>query len=104
MVKSRLFPLAFGAVAIATPAAANHPFHLDEPFPSRGACEAQTQSLSNDDDWLLDTFPNVFSSHGEVRSFLNRAFTCDRDSSDGQWYITDHREEVLSSDWYLRRQ
>ena len=47
---SKLFKtLAFGAVLVASPAAANHIFHLDEPFASRGACEAETASLSNDD-------------------------------------------------------
>ncbi len=92
------------AITVAGPALAHHPEHLDFPFPTRGACEAETQALSNDDDWLLESFPGVFSSAGEVRSFLNRAFSCDVHESDGQWYITDHRSEVLNSDWYLRRQ
>jgi hypothetical protein len=42
-------------------------------------------------------------SKGEVRSFLNRAFTCEQSGSDGQWYITDHRQEVLDSEWMQRR-
>ena len=97
-----LAPFVFGALLTAAPAAANHPLHLDDPFPSRGACDAERQSLSNDDDFLIDIFPDLFSTHGEVRSFLNRAFTCElRD--DGNWYITDHREEVLDSDWFKRR-
>lgn len=99
-----LIPLAIGMLALAGPASANHIFHLDTPHPTRGACEAEMQSLSNDDDFLLEVFPDLFSSHGEVRSFLNRAFTCERSPNDGQWYITDHREEVLASDWFLRRQ
>jgi hypothetical protein len=102
---SKLFKtLAFGAILVASPAAANHIFHLDEPFASRGACEAETASLSNDDDFLLDAFPDLFSSHGEVRSFLNKAFSCELNPADGQWYITDHRLEVLGSDWFQRRQ
>ena len=96
------FPIAFGALLIAAPAAANHVFHLEDPFASRGACEAERQQLSNDDDFLIDVFPDLFSSEGEVRSFLNRAFPCElRD--DGNWYITDHRIEVLDSDWFKRR-
>ena len=89
------------AVAAASPAFAHHVDYLDVPFPTRGACEAQTNALSNDDDWLLDAFPDIFSSEGEVRSFLNRAFTCEL--TDGQYYITDHRLEVLGSDWFQRR-
>lgn len=104
MVKSLFVALALGAFSFATPAAANHILHLDDPFSSRGACEAARQSLSNDDDFLLDAFPNLFSSHGEVRSFLNKAFTCERSTSDDQWYITDHRSEVLASDWFQHRQ
>jgi len=94
--------IAVAAVAMASPAAADHVFHLDIPFASRGACEAERNSLSNDDDFLLDAFPDVFSSAGEVRSFLSRAFTCEV-RPDGQWYITDHRVEVLDSDWFQRR-
>ena len=52
-------------------------------------------------DFLIDQFPQLFSSEGEVRSFLNRAFKCE--SSGGSWYITDHRTEVLASDWFTRR-
>jgi hypothetical protein len=101
---SRLFWLLAGAAALmASPAAANHVFHLDDPFASRGACEAERASLSNDDDFLIDQFPDLFSSEGEVRSFLNRAFTCEPNSGDGQWYINDHRLEILGSDWFTRR-
>ena len=97
-----LFPIAIGGLLIAAPAAANHVFHLEDPFPSRGACEVERQHLSNDDDFLSDVFPDLFSSEGEVRSFLNRAFPCElRD--DGNWYITDHRIEVLDSHWFERR-
>lgn len=91
------------ALVIASPAAANHTSYLNTPFADRGDCEAQRAALSNDDDWLLDAFPLLFSSEGEVRSFLNRAFTCETKASDGQWYITDHRAEVLGSEWFQRR-
>jgi hypothetical protein len=94
---------AFGALAIASPAAADHALHLDDPFASRGACEAERNELSNGDGWLLDAFPQLFSSEGEVRSFLNRAFKCELQQSDGQFYITDHRVEVLGSDWFQQR-
>jgi hypothetical protein len=92
---------AFGAVAMASPAVAHHVDHLNDPFDSRGACEAETQALSNTDDFLLDVFPDLFATEGELRSFLNRAFTCELRGD--SWYITDHRAEVLGSDWFLRR-
>lgn len=74
-------------------------------FDSRGACEAASAGMSdNERDFLVETFPDVFASGGEVSSFLTRAWTCDRNASDGQYYIVDHRQQVLDSDWYLRRQ
>jgi hypothetical protein len=51
---------------------------------------------------LLDNFPNFFDSEGDVASFLTRAWTCELNESDGQWYIGDHRFDVLNSDWYQR--
>ena len=93
--------MAIAAAAVASPAFADHVNYLDVPFPTRGACEAKTNALSNGDDWLLEAFPGLFSSEGEVRSFLNRAFTCE--PTDGSYYITDHRVEVLGSDWFQRR-
>lgn len=95
--------LAFGVLAAASPALASHVFNLDTPFATRGDCEAERASLSNDDDFLLDQFPNLFSSEGEVRSFLNRAFTCEQSRGGDQWYIVDHRREVLDSEWFKRR-
>lgn len=92
------------ALVSATPAAANHIFHTNDPFASRGACEAERAALSNEDDFLLDAFPDLFSSAGEVRSFLNRAFTCELNDSGSNWYIRDHRSEVLQSEWFQRRQ
>jgi hypothetical protein len=102
MIKLFIAAAAVGAFVAATPAAANHVFHLNDPFPSRGACQAETSALSNDDDWLLDAFPQLFSSEGEVRSFLNRAFKCEPRGD--EWFITDHRVEVINSDWFQRRQ
>ncbi len=97
----RLAVLAVGALVVVSPAAANHVNYLNTPFPTRGACEAQRAALSNDDDFLLEVFPQLFSSEGEVRSFLNRAFKCEQLGSD--WYITGHRIEVLDSGWFQRR-
>jgi hypothetical protein len=94
------------SVAVATaasPAFAHHLENLNSPYPSRGACESAVADFNSDDaDMLLDRFPNFFSSEGEVRSFLTRAFPCEPNEADGQWYITDHRLDVLTSDWYLR--
>jgi hypothetical protein len=96
--------LVIGALMISSPAAADHIFHLDIPYSSRGACEADIASFSsNDRESLLARFPNFFSSDGEVASFLTRAFTCERDEADGQWYITDHRAAVIGSEWFQRR-
>lgn len=96
--------LAIGALVVASPAAADHIFHLAIPYSSRGACEAEVAALSNDDrDSLLDRFPQFFSSTGEVASFLTRAFTCERNGSDGQWYIEDNRQQVINSEWFQRR-
>jgi hypothetical protein len=89
------------AIVVANPVLANHPGSTGVPFPSRGACEEERAALSNDDDWLLDVFPDLFSSPGEVRSFLNRAFKCE--GSNGAWYIMDHRVEVLDSGWFQKR-
>ncbi len=97
----RLAAFAVCALVVVSPASATHVQYLDTPFPTRGACEAQRASLSNDDDFLLYAFPELFSSEGEVRSFLNRAFKCEQRGSD--WYITDHRSEVIDSDWFQRR-
>ena len=106
MNKSTILIAAAAVAALSLPSAAiaDHAGHLNTPFPTRGGCEAETSALSNNDDWLLDAFPDLFSSEGEVRSFLNKAFTCERNQSDGNFYITDHRQEVLGSDWFQRRQ
>jgi len=73
-------------------------------FSSRGACEAASAGMSIDEGgWLLETFPEIFDTPGEVSSFLTRAWTCDRNGSDSQYYITDHRVEVLNSEWFQQR-
>lgn len=73
-------------------------------FPSRGACESASAAMSQEDQaWVLATFPDLFDTKGEVSSFLTRAWTCDRNPADGQYYITDHIEDVLGSQWYDRR-
>lgn len=89
------------AMSVATAAAAHD---TTTGFASRGACEAASAGMSNDENaWLLATFPDVFDTTGEVASFLTRAWTCDRNPSDGLYYITDHRLEVLDSDWFAQR-
>jgi hypothetical protein len=103
LMKKLQISLAVVALSAAAPALAHHVEYLDVPFDSRGACEAQMASLSNEDDFLIDQFPDLFSSEGEVRSFLNMAFKCEQNRGDGAWYITDYRSEVLASDWFTRR-
>jgi hypothetical protein len=90
-----------GAAAVATPALAHD---TTTPYPTRGACEAGSAGMSNaENGWLVDTFPEVFDTIGEASSFLTKAWTCDRNASDGQYYITDHRQEILDSAWFARR-
>ena len=89
------------AISFATAAAAHD---TTTGYPSRGACEAASASMSNaEKDWLVTTFPGLFDTTGEAASFLTRAWTCDRNSSDGLYYITDHIEDVLASDWFAQR-
>ena len=102
MIK-RLSLVAAACLAIATPVSASHVGHTDTPFASRGACESLSAKLVNDDqEFLLAIGPHLFDSVGDVSSFLTRAFTCEL-ADDGQWYLTDHRVEVLDSDWFGRK-
>ena len=90
-----------GSLAVSSPALAHD---TETAFPTRGACESASAAMSNDErDWVLASFPDLFRSGGDVSSFLTKAFTCDRNPSDGQWYISDHIADVLGSDWYLHR-
>lgn len=93
--------IAVGSLAMSTAAAAHD---TETPFPSRGACESASAGMSNaEKDWLLVAFPDLFDTTGEAASFLTRAWTCDLNQSDGQWYIVNHIDEVLGSEWFERR-
>ena len=99
-MKKMIFALV-AIAAFARPAAAHD---TETPYPTRGACEAASAGMSIEErDFVLESFPDLFDSPGDVSSFLTRAFTCDRNPSDGQWYITDHIEQVLGSEWYTHR-
>ena len=90
-----------GALGVPTAAMAHD---TETPFPTRGACKSASAAMSNDENsWLLATFPDLFDTTGEAASFLTKAFTCDRNPSDGQYYITGHIEQVLGSEWFQRR-
>src|SRR4051812_34816478 len=90
-----------GALVAARPAIAHD---TETGFSTRGACEAASAGMSNDENaWLVATFPDLFDTTGEAASFLTKAWTCDRNASDGQYYITDHVEDILASDWFARR-
>jgi hypothetical protein len=90
---------------VATPAPAHHVDHLGIPYDSRGECEAESARLRNDDrEFLMEVIaPDIFVTPGDVNAFLSRAFSCDLNEGDGQWYIGDHRVEVLDSEWFQRR-
>lgn len=99
----KLFSMLTGiaAMTVATAAAAHD---TTTGFASRGACEAASAGMSNAEvPWLLATFPDLFGTTGEAASFLTRAWTCDRNEADGLYYITDHIEDVLASDWFAQR-
>jgi len=94
-----------GALLFATQGVAHHAEYLDIPYDTRGECEAEIAQLRNGDrDFLQQVGPQYFRNPGDVNAFLSRAFSCDLDEGDGAWYITDHRVEVLSSDWFRKRQ
>ena len=103
MRKFSLVSVALGALVAGAPAWAHHIEFLDIPFDSRGQCEAASARLSaGDKEYLLEISPQFFDTVGDVESFLTRAFSCER-HADGAWYITDHRVEVLESDWFAQR-
>ena len=90
------------AAAIVATGAAAHDTTV--PYSTRGGCEASSAAQSNaEKDWLLDTFPQFFTTEGDASAFLTRAWTCDRNSSDGQYYLTDHVADTLGSDWFQQR-
>lgn len=99
-----ILAVATTALVTGTPAAAHHLENLNTPYASRGVCES-TVAHFNADDWdmLLDRFPTFFSTQGDVASFLTRAFPCEYNSGDGNWYIQNHLAEALASDWYQHR-
>ena len=103
-MKSVLVHATVAAMLTATPAAAGHLNNLTTPYGSRGECESAVADFNSDDRaGLLARFPQFFNSNGDVASFLTRAFRCELNPDDDQWYIEDHRAEVLSSDWYQHR-
>jgi hypothetical protein len=92
---------ALGLLGVPSAAAAHD---TETPFPSRGACESASAAMSNaEKDWLIATFPDLFDTTGEAASFLTKAWTCDQNASDGQWYIVNHIGEVLGSRWFEQR-
>jgi hypothetical protein len=101
MMKTLTLLAGLAAAIVATGAAAHD---TTVAYSTRGGCEASSAAQSNaEKDWLLDTFPQFFSTEGDVSSFLTRAFTCDRNGSDGQFYMTDHIADTLASDWFQQR-
>ena len=90
-----------GLISFATGAAAHD---TTIPYSSRGACEAASAHTSNNEkEWLLTIGPQYFDTIGDAASFLTKAWTCDLNPSDGQYYITDHIQETLDSEWFQHR-
>lgn len=102
-MRSLILTGALAMLALGTPAKADHIF-TPTPFASYGECESVNAQLSNEDaERQFALRPDRFSSLGEARSFMTRAFSCDYDPDDDSWYLTDHRREVLESEWFQRR-
>jgi hypothetical protein len=100
-MKTFLALAALGSLAVSTAAAAHD---TTVAYASRGQCESASAAQSNAEKaWVLATFPDLFDSTGDVASFLTRAWTCDVNSTDGQYYIVNHIDEVLGSRWYEQR-
>jgi len=98
-----LAAMILAGMAVGGPASASRTVHPG-PYSSRGDCEAHSAALGNDDrESLLDRFPQFFSTTSEVSAFLTRAFRCERAAADRQWYIRDHRLDVINSEWFQRR-
>lgn len=96
--------VAMAVASCGAPALAAHLDNLDTPYPSRGACESAVAQFNGEvREGLLDQFPNFFARNGVVASFLTRAFPCEYDAAQDAWFITDHRGEVLFSDWYQKK-
>lgn len=99
-MRKLLLSVALGAMVTASPLAAHD---TTTGYATRGECEATSTQTSNAEmERVLAANPHLFSSVGEVRSFLTRAWQCEI-SADGQWYISDHRRDTLNSDWFQRR-
>jgi hypothetical protein len=100
-MKTFLTLAALGCLSLSGAAAAHD---TQTAFPSRGDCESASAAMSNaEKDWLLVAFPDLFDTTGEASSFLTKAWTCDLNSSDGEYYITNHIEEILGSRWFQQR-
>jgi hypothetical protein len=96
--------VALAAIALLGLSSAAAAHDTETPFPSRGACESASAAMSNGEkDWLIATFPDLFDTTGEAASFLTKAWTCDLNAGDGQWYIVNHVDEVLGSRWFEQR-
>lgn len=103
-MKSLCILAGLAAMSLASPAAAQHLDNFDTPYATRGDCESAMASFNDDvRDRLVVQFPFLFETEGEAASFITRAFTCEMSSTDQQWYIKDHRFDVITSDWFQRR-
>ena len=61
-------------------------------YSTRAECErAYVEMNKFDRDWLLATFPGLFSSPGDVMAFLTQHVGCEYDPDRNVWFMADHR-------------
>ena len=103
VMKRFALPALAAACLPLSPASANHLVNLGTPYASRGQCEAEVAHFNGDDaEMIMERFPELFDSLGDVMSMFTRAFPCTQ-GPDGAWYIEDHRYEVIATDWFQRK-
>ena len=74
-------------------------------YPSRGACEAASAGMSNDENaWLVATFPQILRHDGRGGELPDQGIHLRPQLLRRKlYYITDHIEDVLGSDWFAQR-
>lgn len=86
----KLLTIGVFAVAGFTTAASAHDFVTT--YETRAQCElAYVEMNKFDRDWLLNNFPQLFDSPGDVMHFLTQHVDCEYDPAENVWFMADHR-------------